>query len=202
MLKPVKRSATDAARISRTLSYWLRHRPDAGGLRLDGQGWAEVAAVLAALEAKGNGVSHERLAELVASNDKRRFEMSPDGHRIRARQGHSVAVEGDWVEAQPPELLYHGTVEAALASIRCEGLRPMRRHHVHLSPDPDTAARVGARRGPPVVLTIRAAALAVAGARFFVTGNGVWLVDAVPPPFIDRPGPEEGPPGHLRGGRS
>src|SRR5262245_19889735 len=39
----------DQVRISKTLSYWLRHRPDEAGLTLDAQGWADVDAVLAAL---------------------------------------------------------------------------------------------------------------------------------------------------------
>lgn len=49
--------------------------------------------------------------------------------------------------ATPPPYLYHGTVTRYLDAIRTEGLRPMNRHDVHLSPDRETATRVGARRG-------------------------------------------------------
>ena len=176
----------DNTKISKTLSYWLRHKPDDGGLTLNAQGWAAVSEVLAALDAKGLAVDRALLEQVVATNDKRRFELSEDNENIRARQGHSVAVEGDWEERDPPAKLYHGTVDRFLEAIMTDGLRPMNRHHVHLSADIETAAKVGQRRGKPVILTIDSAAMAAEGARFMVTGNGVWLVAAVPPGFLAR----------------
>lgn len=175
----------DGADLSRRLSYWLRHRPDAAGLTLDDAGWGEAQAVLQALAAAGFSGGRARLEAIVRDSDKQRFQWSPSGDKIRARQGHSVKVELGWPAADPPEWLYHGTVERALGAIHSEGLKPMKRHHVHLSPDAEAAAKVGARRGPPVVLRIRAAALAAAGHRFLLTGNGVWLTRCVPPDFLD-----------------
>jgi putative RNA 2'-phosphotransferase len=169
--------------ISKTLSYWLRHRPDTAGLTLDAQGWTPVDPVLAALGAK-HECDWDRLVEVVELNDKQRFELSADGDRIRARQGHSVEVALDWPEAMPPTLLYHGTVERFLPAIRAEGLKPMRRHHVHLSPDRETATRVGNRRGEAVILTVRAGDMHAAGHKFYLTDNGVWLTDVVAPVFI------------------
>lgn len=90
-----------------------------------------------------------------------------------------------WPETAPPERLFHGTVAAALPAIRAEGLKPMRRHHVHLSPDEATASKVGGRRGPPVVLAVRAGEMARAGHLFYLASNGVWLTGPVPPAFID-----------------
>ena len=174
----------DDVRFSKRLSLWLRHKPEAGGLSLDESGWAETAQVLAALERVGLGGGESRLLRVVRENDKQRFELSQDGRRIRARQGHSVAVALDWPEAAPPEFLFHGTVAKALDAIRAEGLKPMARHHVHLSPDEETARKVGARRGQPVILTVRAGAMAAEGRRFYLTANHVWLTDAVPPEFI------------------
>ncbi len=176
--------STDTA-ISKTLSYWLRHRPDEAALVLDAAGWTDVAPVLAALNAKGLDGTPERLAAVVAGSDKGRFELSPDGDRIRARQGHSVVVELDLPRADPPALLYHGTVSRFLPAIRAEGLKPMRRHHVHLSSDRATATAVGARRGEAVVLTVKAAELAGTGQAFYLTDNGVWLTAAVPPGYIE-----------------
>ena len=123
---------------------------------------------------------------MVEGNDKQRFEFSPDGARIRARQGHSIDVELDWPAVAPPEFLYHGTVERFFAAILAEGLRPMKRHHVHLSPDVATAQVVGARRGEAVILEIAAGAMAAAGNVFYLTGNGVWLTDSVEPRYIRR----------------
>jgi putative RNA 2'-phosphotransferase len=177
--------AADDVKLSKTLSYWLRHRPEAGSLALDEQGWTDVDAVLAALERAGISRARERLRSVIATNDKRRFELSADERRIRARQGHSVPVHLDWPVRTPPELLYHGTVERALPSILDQGLRPMRRHHVHLSPDIASARRVGARRGAPVILAIRASKLQADGALFYLTANNVWLTEAVPPDFLE-----------------
>ena len=86
--------------------------------------------------------------------------------------------------AEPPAYLYHGTVARNLDAIRAEGLRPMDRQHVHLSPDRETADPVGARRGRPVILSVDAGAMHRAGHVFHVSANGVWLTDAVPPEYL------------------
>jgi putative RNA 2'-phosphotransferase len=177
---------TDARRISKTLSYWLRHRPDDGGLALDASGWAPVDDVLAALGRAGIGGGRDALALVVAESGKERFEFSGDGHSIRARQGQSLDVDLDWPEAAPPEFLFHGTVERFLASILADGLKPMKRHHVHLSPDEATARAVGARRGEPVILKISAGLMAADGHVFRLSGNGVWLADHVAPAYLER----------------
>lgn len=179
---------TDDVRLSKRLSLWLRHQPQAAGLTLDEQGWTDVDAVLAGFLRVGMPVDWPALLRLVDESDKQRFELSADASRIRARQGHSVAVDLDWPRTPPPALLYHGTVERALPAILGEGLKPMRRHHVHLSPDIATATRVGNRRGAAVVLAIRAAEMAKAGHVFLLTGNGVWLTGHVPPSYLAQTG--------------
>jgi putative RNA 2'-phosphotransferase len=161
------------------MSKALRHAPERVGLTLDEAGWVPVADLLAALH-----VTAAELAEVVELNDKKRFAYSPDGTRIRASQGHSVPVDLDLPVTEPPAVLYHGTVAAALPAITAEGLRPMNRHDVHLSATPETARRVGARRGRPVVLEVDAAALHAAGHEFRVSANGVWLTAAVPPTHL------------------
>jgi len=176
---------TSDIQISKTLSYWLRHRPDAAGLELSSEGWANVDAILAAFDRENIDADWERLLHVVDTNDKARFEISGNGDLIRARQGHSITVDGAWVRAAPPDVLYHGTVERFIASIKATGLLPMKRHHVHLSLDAATAARVGSRRGSPIVLRVHAARLASDGADFFVTENKVWLVSHVPPAYLE-----------------
>jgi putative RNA 2'-phosphotransferase len=170
--------------ISKTLSYWLRHRPDAANIQLSSDGWADVDAVLIALGAEKIACDWAQLLDVVETNDKQRFELSADASRIRARQGHSIKVDLDWPQAVPPAVLYHGTVDRFLPSILSDGLRPMSRHHVHLSPDRETATKVGQRRGKPVILLVDAAAMTGAGHIFRLTTNNVWLAEAVPPKFL------------------
>ncbi|MEU4731564.1 RNA 2'-phosphotransferase [Streptomyces sp. NPDC023588] len=172
-------------KVSKYLSKHLRHQPERIGLVLDPQGWVEIDDLLRAAAAHGFPFSRADLDHVVAANDKQRFAV--EGTRIRASQGHTVAVDLDLPEAEPPSYLYHGTIAAALDAIRAEGLRPMARHHVHLSPDRETATRVGARRGRPVVLSVDAGAMRAAGHVFRISANGVWLVDAVPPEFLRFP---------------
>ncbi|MCD0165442.1 RNA 2'-phosphotransferase [Deinococcus sp. 12RED42] len=166
---------TDHA-LSRRLSYLLRHAPHEAGLTLAPGGWVPLAPLLRHLNA-----TRAQVEAVVTHCDKQRFSLR--GDHIRANQGHSVPVDLQLEPASPPARLYHGTHAGALSAIREGGLRPMNRHHVHLSPDP--ARRVGARRGPPVILIIRAGEMRTAGHLFFVSENGVWLVDTVPPAFID-----------------
>jgi putative RNA 2'-phosphotransferase len=171
----------DVVRTSKRLSYVLRHRPASIGITLDAAGWVAVEELLPALAAHGLRLTRADLDAVVAGNDKQRFAYDETGTRIRASQGHSVAVDLGYEAAAPPAVLFHGTVDRFLPAILAEGLRPGHRHAVHLSPDVATARSVGGRRGRPVVLRVDAAGLAAEGARFTRSANGVWLVDAVPP---------------------
>lgn len=173
----------ELVRLSKKMSLALRHRPDRFGLTPDRAGWVPVAELLAALRA-----SRADLDAVVAGNDKQRFAVERDAggtERIRASQGHSIPVDLGLAPAAPPERLFHGTSAAALPSILATGLHRGGRHHVHLSPDLDTARRVGARRGGAVVvLTVDAAAMSRDRHRFYRSANGVWLTDAVPAAYL------------------
>ena len=101
----------DVVRVSKRLSYVLRHRPGSIGVALDDAGWTDVAALLAALTAHGLPLTREELDRVVATNDKRRFAFDASGRRIRASQGHSRRVDLGYVPEPPPSELFHGTVE-------------------------------------------------------------------------------------------
>ncbi|QUI35944.1 RNA 2'-phosphotransferase [Streptomyces alfalfae] len=174
-------------KVSKYLSKHLRHEPGRIGITLDEHGWVGIDTLIAAAAAHRFPFSRAELEHVVAVNDKQRFAVE-DG-RIRASQGHSVAVDLDLPPAAPPGHLFHGTVPARLAAIRAEGLRPMNRHAVHLSADREIAGRVGARRGRPVVLSVDAGAMHRDGHVFHVSANGVWLTAAVPPRYLRFPGP-------------
>ncbi|MEU4832909.1 RNA 2'-phosphotransferase [Streptosporangium sp. NPDC023615] len=173
-------------RVSKYLSKHLRHEPEGIGLTLDPQGWVDVETLLAAAARHGFAITRDELARVVEDNDKRRFTV--EGDRIRANQGHTVDVDLDLPVVEPPEFLFHGTVGAHVADIRRVGLLPMARHAVHLSPDRETATRVGARRGRAIVLVVRSGEMHRAGHEFQVSANGVWLVSHVPPAHIAFPG--------------
>ncbi|KWZ52867.1 RNA 2'-phosphotransferase [Burkholderia ubonensis] len=158
---------------SKYLSYVLRHAPQAVGLQLDPEGWADLDALIAGASRAGRALDRATIQAVVATNDKKRFALSGDGRRIRAVQGHST-----------PDVLYHGTATRFLDSIREQGLKAGARHHVHLSRDVTTAIAVGTRYGKPVVLAIDAQRMHARGFRFFVAENGVWLTDAVPAEFL------------------
>lgn len=169
---------------SKLLSLILRHRPETVGLNLDSAGWVDIDVLLKALAAHGKPMSRADLESVVVDNDKKRFSISDDGTRIRAAQGHSVAVDLELRPGRPPATLYHGTVQRFVDAILREGLKPMKRHHVHLSPDRNTAFKVGSRRGKPVILEVQARRMVDDGKEFFVSDNGVWLTDRVEPEYL------------------
>ncbi len=175
-------------KISKNLSYVLRHRPDEIGIILDENGYIAVDELIVQYNAHMKPtLTLAMLKQVVANNDKQRFAFSEDGLYIRASQGHSVQVELGYQSQQPPEVLYHGTAAANLASIRKTGLAKRSRHHVHLSPDTATATNVGTRHGRPVVLTIKALEMHQDGMQFFLSDNGVWLIDEIPVQYIQFP---------------
>jgi putative RNA 2'-phosphotransferase len=180
----------DVVRVSKRLSYVLRHQPESIGITVDDAGWTDVEALVAALVAHGLPITRSELDHVVTTNDKRRFAFDESGTRIRASQGHSRPVDLGYVPESPPPELFHGTVERFLPAILADGLRPGRRHAVHLSSDVATARTVGERRGHPVVLRVDAAAMAADGHRFTRSANGVWLVDAVPSMYLSAVGGE------------
>lgn len=170
---------------SKFLSYVLRHEPQAIGLELDSEGWARVDALIDGAAREGRQLTPELIAEVVASNDKKRFALSADQQRIRAVQGHSSAsVNLQLAEKQPPAVLYHGTASRFMASIDEKGLIPGSRHHVHLSQDMATAEAVGQRYGKVVILKVAAQDMQAQGFKFYQAENGVWLTDHVPVDFL------------------
>ncbi len=174
-------SNSSLVKASKFMSLILRHRPETIGIALDAEGWVPVAELVA----RSNGKLDSALvAEVVRTSDKQRFALSEDGLNIRANQGHSVDVDLGLAPMKPPDVLYHGTADRFLHSIRQKGLVSRSRRHVHLSSDPETATAVGARHGNPVVLLVEARRMHMAENAFYLSKNGVWLTDHVPPEFL------------------
>jgi len=171
-------------RVSKFLSLVLRHQPARIGIELDRAGWVDVSVLLAACRAHAFPITLEELGAVVRENDKQRFAFNEDGTRIRASQGHSVRVELGYAPRAPPPVLYHGTASRLLASIRERGLVRGRRHHVHLSADAATAAKVGARHGEPHVIEVQSGRMHADGYEFYRSDNGVWLTEHVPAKYL------------------
>lgn len=177
-------NVTELKKISKSLSYVLRHQPQAIGVELQPAGWIDVNELLIAFARDGKMYTRAMIDEVVSMNDKQRFEFSADGTQIRARQGHSVDIELGYEPAVPPDVLYHGTALRFLESILSQGLLKAKRHHVHLSTDKQTMLAVAQRHGKPVLLAIDAKTMVADGHEFFITGNEVWLTDHVPPQYL------------------
>jgi putative RNA 2'-phosphotransferase len=171
-------------KLSKYLSYHLRHAPQELGLILEPGGWVSIDALLTAMAQDRHPTTRAELAAIVVSSDKQRFAIDPTGQKVRANQGHSTAVDLQLTPLNPPATLYHGTPATALSTILAQGLQKMARHHVHLTADRQMASKVGARSGKPVILQVDAAAMAAAGLVFYCSDNGVWLTDAVPPQYL------------------
>lgn len=171
-------------KISKYLSYILRHKPSAGNISLDKEGWVDVNDIIQGAKNGKIPVTLEEIQAAVEYNPKKRFELN--GKRIRAVQGHSVKVEIKMEDYIPDGYLYHGTIESNVNSILKEGLKSQSRIHVHLSKDIETASNVGMRRGKPIVLQIDARKMRADGLKLYEAKNGVVLVDEVPPQYITR----------------
>lgn len=176
---------------SKFLSMVLRHRPEALGLKLDNNGWVSLSDIIDGCLRYKIDINRGDVDAVIATFEKQRFELSPDGLKIRAVHGHSVSVENTLPSCTPPEMLYHGTARASLSSILSEGVTRQGRRFVHLSNDEKSAREVGLRHGrvatDVIVLTIEAARMAKAGLIFYHSSSGVWLTAHVPVDYIIQP---------------
>lgn len=171
-------------KVSKFLSYVLRHCPEDIQLSLDAEGWACIDELIKKAKPKFD-LDYEIIKHVVATNNKQRFKLSSDGLRIRASQGHSIDINLNLEPHEPPKILYHGTATHFLDSILNQGLKAGNRQYVHLSMDIETAIAVGQRHGKPIVLTIDAQAMHQQEHLFFLSDNHVWLTPYVPANFLN-----------------
>lgn len=172
-------------KISKFLSYILRHQPEAIGITLDTDGWVNIDNLIMQANQHGEQLNRELIEQVVKTSDKKRFTISDDGVKIRAAQGHSTQqVNISHAEQMPPEFLYHGTATQFIDSIKKQGLVAGSRHYVHLSGDEKTANKVGERHGKPVVLKVKTLQMYQQGFKFYLADNGVWLTNTVPNTFL------------------
>lgn len=170
--------------LSKFISLVLRHNHGAIGLFLAENGWADTSALVDKMNKVGMQITPALLDYIVATNAKKRFQFNKDKTQIRANQGHSINIDLQLTPVQPPSILYHGTAKRSLASILQTGLEKRNRQWVHLSPDIPTASEVGKRHGKPVIVIADAATMYKEGFAFYLSANGVWLTESVPPKYL------------------
>lgn len=183
--KVMRETASNLTRISKYMSLILRHKPEVIGIKLDAHGWEDVDSLLAGIGRK-YPIDQDILEEIVRSDGKQRYSFNEDRTMIRANQGHSIQVDVELHATEPPETLYHGTAERFAVSIEAKGLLPQSRLYVHLSPDTETAEKVGRRHGKPVIYLVSAGQMRREGYIFYLSANGVWLTKTVPAQYLKR----------------
>lgn len=170
---------------SKYIALILRHKPQIIGITLDEHGWANVDELIEGVS-KTHPMTMEDLERIVVKDDKQRYSFNDDKTLIRANQGHSIPVDVELEEVDPPEILYHGTGEKFVTSIEEQGLVPKSRLYVHLSGDVETAHKVGIRHGEPVIYKVKSGEMSRKGFKFYRSVNGVWLIKHVPVEYLER----------------
>ncbi|WP_339850357.1 RNA 2'-phosphotransferase [uncultured Dokdonia sp.] len=172
-------------KISKLISYWLRHKPEDGNIQLDQFGWAEMKSVITALNSKRFELTENQLIELNDSFDKVRWEIDSEKKRIKATHGHSISIEQELNSELPNKILFHGTASKNIAGIIKNGLLSGQRQYVHLSEDIEMASKVGKRHGKPFLIEINTTELIENGWEFFKTQQNVWLTKNIPSKYLE-----------------
>jgi putative RNA 2'-phosphotransferase len=176
----------DYLKLSKEVSYALRHAPWEYELELDNEGWVDIAQLLSAFteNKEWQELKENDLHVMIQKSDKKRHEIL--NGKIRALYGHSIPQTIKKEITEPPEILYHGTARRFIESIRKNGLLPQKRQYVHLSEDTETALQVGKRRdNEPIILKVRAFEAYKSGIQFYIGNDKVWVAEAIPSEYID-----------------
>ena len=131
----------EEVKISKFVSLVLRHKPENIGLTLSKDGWANVYELIEKIKSTGRNINEDILERVVLYNDKKRFSFNENHTLIRANQGHSIDVDLEFEEKEPPDILFHGTSVNNIDSIKKYGIKKMKRLHVHLSLTEDIAKK-------------------------------------------------------------
>ena len=169
-------------RISRFLTYLLRHRPTEYPLVFDERGFVEWGDIVKIIQERFYDVTEGQIRAVVTDSEKKRFELREG--KMRATYGHSFAVDLSDEAVEPPSELYYGTAPDLAESMLRSGLKPRDRQYVHLSVSAEEAESVARRHGPaPAIIIVDAESAHGEGIRFFQSGP-LFLVENVPAKFL------------------
>lgn len=172
-------------RLSKLMSGALRHFPDELGLEPDEKGWVSFETLVDAVHDRYIWATEGAVRAVVGADPKGRFQLRED--RIRAAYGHSIEVAlGPAETTEDPEVLYHATARETVDRVLFEGLRPMDRNEVHMSPTPEEALEVGQRHDDdPVLLEVDVERLETMGIDVHARSDRVYTAEHVPPDCLE-----------------
>lgn len=177
-----KLSTREEEQVSKFISLLLRHKPWEVNLYIDEHGWADVKELCSKV-----GISTDALELIVKTDQKGRYEFNGAHTKIRACYGHSIQVDVNLSEQEPPDILYHGTSLKVVKKIEAEGIKPMSRQYVHLSTSFEQAVEVGKRHGSPAVFAVEAKKMfREQGGGYYYTSAGIWVTHKVPKEYVRR----------------
>lgn len=173
-------------KLSKTVSYILRHHPEDFDLKLAADASVKTAELLEALKNKFKNITKSDLIQLVKNDPKGRFSFLEDRKRIRANYGHSIeGVNPDYQAVKAPEILYHGTRHKVKDKILAAGLKPMGRNYVHLSVEIKEAKKVALRRTTePIIFKVKAFKAYQNGQKFYKTAEDIYLTDEISAEYL------------------
>ena len=169
-------------RLSRFLSFLLRHRPEDYPLSFDGQGFVSWTELMGTVQQRFPEATEGEILSVITGSDKKRFEVREG--KARATYGHSFPVDLGVESIEPPARLYHGTARDLAQTVLREGLKPRGRAYVHLSASLEEAIAVGKRRDPdPSIVVVDSQAAHSNGIHFYPSGP-LYLAAEIPPRFL------------------
>lgn len=169
-------------RLSRFLTFLLRHRPKEYPLTIDREGFAPWQEVVDMVQERFYDATEEQIRTLIDGAEKKRFEIR--GDKVRATYGHSFPVDLGTTEEAPPAQLFYGAARDLAQSMLRNGLKPRDRQYVHLSVTADEAESVARRHDPaPAIIIVDAQTAHAEGIRFYASGP-LFLVEQVPAKFL------------------
>lgn len=185
--------AKDNVKLSKSLSWLLRHGASQEGLLFDEGGYIDVNKILALKQFRRYG--ERDIITVVDTNDKKRFDLrtKPDlgTLQIRANQGHSIPVREEGLltrlnEDNAPDTLIHGTYLSKIDKIMSQGLCRMNRNHVHFAPGlPEEGGVIsGMRSSCDVYIILDVKKAMIGGLAFYRSSNNVFLCSGDDKGFI------------------
>lgn len=185
-MKPCKPSK-DIIKLSKTLTYYLRHHLIDHNIVCDAEGYVSIQELW---DKQLITCTLEQIQEVVATSEKQRFALQQREdslYYIKCNQGHSQQV-GSMIDDTialkqiliPYPHLYHGTFDKYVDSIQQNGLQRGERKHIHcvtsLQPDETIS---GFRDATNMIVDIDMKQCMEAGILFYESENHVILTEGI-----------------------